>query len=240
MRTTLRSVVVAAVKKPVTTTKRGLAVLWHRPSVVITGNLPADLIPEPVLSETPGTPEFERMLDSKGFPRAEEGTLKWLVDGDEFFGEFDRQLAGAKKSFRAQFYIFDNDDIAVRYADKLKARSQEIDVDVLYDDMGSASGWLSAPLTPAPAGFEPPADMKVYLERDSKVEVRRNLNPWAVADHTKLVVIDGRTAILGGMNHWTRIPLNEWHDLMVRVEGPVVGVSDGYFPEKLAACGADG
>lgn len=221
-RTTLRGLVIAGIKQPVTSTKRGLAVMWHRPSVVVTGNLPPEFVDEPFLPDAPGTSAFERMLDSQGFPRAKEGTLKWLVDGDEFFGEFDRQLAGAKKSIRTQLYIFDNDDIAVRYADKLKARSREIDIDVLYDDLGSATAWLSAPKTSPPAGFEPPGDMKEYLEENSMIEVRRNLNPWAVADHTKLIVIDGRTAILGGMN-LGREYFNEWHDLMVRVEGPVVG-----------------
>ncbi|MDP4625706.1 MAG: phosphatidylserine/phosphatidylglycerophosphate/cardiolipin synthase family protein [Akkermansiaceae bacterium] len=221
-RTTLRGLVVAGIKQPITSTRRGLAVMWHRPSVVVTGNLPQQMVNEPHLPDAPGTPAFERMLDSKGFPSAKEGSLKWLVDGDEFFGELDRQLAGAQKSLRMQLYIFDNDDIAVRYADKLKARSREIDIDVLYDDLGSATAWLSAPKTSPPAGYEPPGDMKKYLEDGSEIEVRRSLNPWVVADHTKLIVIDGRTAILGGMN-MGREYYDEWHDLMVRVEGPVVG-----------------
>ncbi len=64
--------------------------------------------------------------------------------------------------------------------------------------------------------------MRDYLRDGSDVEVRLSLNPWLVADHTKLLVFDSRTAILGGINVG-REYYSEWHDLMVRVEGPIVG-----------------
>ena len=236
--TTLRGTVVSAVKQPVTTVRQGLAVVWHRPSVVVTGNIPADLLAAAELRETPGTPAFEKMLDDENFPAAYEGNLKWLIDGD-FFTELDKQIAGAKKSIRLQFYIFDNDDIAVRYADKLKARSREIDVDVLYDDMGSLTAWFSAPKATPEKGFEAPGDMKQYIEEGSKVEVRRSLNPWAVADHTKLIIVDDRSAILGGMN-MGREYYSEWHDLMVRVEGPVVGALADISKRKWRLAGPFG
>ncbi|RYD21834.1 MAG: phosphatidylserine/phosphatidylglycerophosphate/cardiolipin synthase family protein, partial [Verrucomicrobiaceae bacterium] len=60
-----------------------------------------------------------------------------------------------------------------------------------------------------------------YMQKGSKVSVRRTLNPWLSCDHTKLLVFDGRTAVLGGMNIG-REYYSEWHDLMVKVEGPVV------------------
>jgi cardiolipin synthase len=60
------------------------------------------------------------------------------------------------------------------------------------------------------------------LRHDSKIKVRRILNPWLVSDHTKLLVFDRNCAILGGMNIG-REYFSEWHDLMVRVDGPVVG-----------------
>jgi cardiolipin synthase len=93
---------------------------------------------------------------------------------------------------------------------------------VLFDDFGCSFAATSAPLTPGPRGFVPPADIGDYLLRQSRVQVRRTLNPWLVADHTKLLVFDRRSAIIGGMNIG-REYFSEWHDLMVRVEGPVVG-----------------
>ncbi|MFD2255679.1 phosphatidylserine/phosphatidylglycerophosphate/cardiolipin synthase family protein [Luteolibacter algae] len=220
-KTTFRATVLAAVRQPVTSARQGLSVLWNRPREVVVGNIPAELVPLETISQQPGTRAFEDLLDEQDFPGPVNGTLKWLVDGDGFFPEFDRQIASARKSINVQVYIFDNDDIAVRYADKLKKRSKDVDVRVLYDDFGSATAHLSSPITAPPKDFSPPPDMRAYLRDGSAVQVRMTLNPWLVADHTKLLVFDDRTAILGGMNIG-REYYNEWHDLMVRVEGPAV------------------
>lgn len=219
--TLYRSTAVAAVRQPVTTTKIGFALLWNRPREIVVANSPIDLSLQPTVAEAPGSAEFEQMLDQKKFPAAKQGTLKYLVDGPGFFPELDRQMADAKKSIDVQVFIFDNDDIAVRYADKLRARSAEVKTRVLFDDMGSTFAATAAPETPAPEGFSPPPNIAKYLRHDSKVRARRTLNPWLVADHTKVFVFDDRTALLGGMNIG-REYYSEWHDLMVRVEGPVV------------------
>lgn len=219
--TAFRATAVATLREPVTTVRLGLSNLWHRPMEILNGNLPVDLDHQPVIPEIPGTPEFEKRLDREGFPRAESGTLRWLVDGPGFFPELDRQIAAATRSINLQIFIFDNDDIAVRYADVLKSRAWQVPVHVLFDDLGSTFAHSSAPLTPAPPGFVPPADMARYLRRGSKVRARRTLNPWLTCDHTKLLVFDHRTAIIGGMN-LGREYYSEWHDLMVKVEGPVV------------------
>lgn len=143
------------------------------------------------------------------------------MDGRGFFTELEHQLAYAKRGVDVQVYIFDNDDIAVRYADRLKQCARHLKVRVLMDDLGSTTAISSAPLTPGPRGIEPPASMLSYLKDGSNVRARRSLNPWLVCDHTKLFVIDQRTALLGGMNIG-REYYSEWHDLMLRVEGPIV------------------
>jgi cardiolipin synthase A/B len=214
-----RSTTMAALRQPFTTVRTGLAVMWHRPREVVSGNLPVEIELKPAPVEVPGTEDFERLLDREGMP--ESGTLEWLVDGPGFFPELDRQLAAATQSVDLQFFIFDNDDIAVRYADRLKRRAEDVPVRILFDDLGSSFAHTAAPETPGPRGFQPPADIARYLKEDSKLQVRRALNPWLVCDHTKLLVFDRRTAILGGMN-MGREYYSEWHDLMVKVEGPVV------------------
>jgi len=216
----VRSTAVAAVRQPVTTTKLGLAVLWHRPREIVSANTPLGPAARSI-SEVPGTPEFEDLLDRMNFPAAEAGKLTWLVDGPAFFPELDRQIAAARHSIHIQVYIFDNDDIGVRYADVLKRRSSEIPVHVLFDDLGNTLAHTSAPETLGPPGFVPPSNMSAYLRKDSKTRARRTLNPWLVCDHTKLLVFDQQVAILGGMNIG-REYYSEWHDLMVRVEGPIV------------------
>lgn len=218
----LRSTSLAAVRQPVTTVRTGLAMLWHRPREVVSGNLPVEIDLQPSHAARPGTAEFEDLLDREGMPRRESGSVDWLVDGREFFPELDRQLAAATRSVDIQFFIYDNDDIAVRYADILKRRAESVPVRLLFDDLGSTFAHTAAPETPGPDGFQPPADIARYLRQDSEIAVRRTLNPWLVCDHTKLLVFDRRTAILGGMNIG-REYYSEWHDLMMKVEGPIVG-----------------
>lgn len=217
----VRSTALAAVRQPVTTTRLGLAVLWHRPREIVSANIPIDIAAQSMNAEAPGTPEFEDLLDRMKFPAAEAGKLSWLVDGPGFFPELDRQIAAARQSINLQVYIFDNDDIGVRYADVLKRRSSDIPVHVLFDDLGSTLAHASAPEALGPRGFIPPPDMNAYLRQDSKTRARRTLNPWLACDHTKLLVFDQKVAILGGMNIG-REYYSEWHDLMVRVEGPIV------------------
>jgi cardiolipin synthase len=238
-KTVFRATIVSAFKQPVTTTKLGLATLWHRPREIISANLPRDPANQPVIAEVPGSWQFEKLLDRKHFPRAESGSLKWLVDGPGFFPELDRQIATARQSIDCQIFIFDNDDIGVRYAEALKRRSNEANVRVLFDDLGSSFAYTAAPKTPGPPGFTPPPDMRDVLKTGSKVRARRILNPWLVADHTKLLVFDRHTAILGGMNIG-REYYSEWHDLMVRVEGPVVASLSREFRRAWRKAGPAG
>ena len=216
-----RCTAVAAIRQPVTTTKLGCAILWNRPLQIINGNLPLAANPQPAIAEAPGTREFEVLLDRRHFPVAESGSLHWLIDGPCFFPELEHRIATARQSIKMQTFIFDNDDIAVRYADALKRRSGEVSVQVLFDDLGSVIAANTAPATLGPRGFEPPPDMHDYLRDHSKVRARRILTPWLTADHTKLFIFDKRTAYLGGMNIG-REYFSEWHDLMMRVEGPIV------------------
>lgn len=226
--TAFRSTVLAAIRQPVTTTKVGFTLFYQRSSEVIRSNFAtADLHRQP-LAEIPGTPEFERLLDRQKIRPAERGSLALRVDGDTFFPDFEREVLSAKKSINVQVYIFDNDDVGVRCADLLKSRASQLPTHVLFDDMGTTFSHAAAPSTPCPIGFEPPADIEDYLQEGSRVKVRRTLNPWLVSDHTKLITFDRQCAYLGGMN-LGREYRSEWHDLMARVEGPVVKSLDREF-----------
>ena len=235
-----RGTAVSTIRQPITTAALGLSVMWHRPREVLSSNVPVSLELTPAPSERPGSAEFERMLDRNKIPPAESGKLTWLVDGKRFFPALDRELAAAKESMDLQVYIFDNDDIAVRYAEKLKKRSNEnLNVRVMFDDMGSSFAHTSAPETPAPRGFAPPKDMKRYLKDGSRIRVRRTLNPWLVADHSKLIVVDKKVAFIGGMNIG-REYYSEWHDIMIRIEGPVVSSFQRDFNRTWRKAGPGG
>ena len=148
------------------------------------------------------------------------GTVRFLVNGDEFFPRLIETVKGAEESIDIRTYIFENDDYAVKVADLLKERSANVDVKVLLDGIGAIIGTRVNP-DELSADFEPPLSITSHLRDDSKVRVRTSGNPFLTGDHTKTTIIDGRVAFLGGMNIG-RAYRYEWHDLMTEVTGPVV------------------
>ena len=64
--------------------------------------------------------------------------------------------------------------------------------------------------------------------KDSRVKARVSQNPWLVSDHSKIILIDGEEAYLGGMNIGREYRY-EWHDLMVRVRGPITTELQNHF-----------
>ncbi len=220
-RIVLRSTAGAVLADPVGTTVAGGRMLNQRARSQATGVF--RMFGDPVTAGVPqpGTEEFETFLDQRKLSRRTWGRVRLLVDGDEFFPEFLRSLSRASKSVDSQVFIFDNDDWALAVADAFKRKSYQVPVRILIDNMGSRVAHMIGPETPAPAGFHAPPFIGDYLRDGSKIDFRANMNPFFLADHCKLHIIDGREAFIGGMNIG-REYRSEWHDAMMKLEGPVV------------------
>jgi len=220
----VRSLLVAAVKNPFTLLSRGF---WHigmSGAAAITTAPDSPGGPPPPLATGPGMDlaAWEKELDKLVSARRYQGKVELLIDGAKFFPALIGSVQGAARSVDAQVYIFDNDEYAVKIANLLKRRSQEVRVRVLMDDAGSLFAGNVARATPARADFQRPADIQAYLRAGSRVEVRATANPWLTMDHRKCFIIDDRQAFLGGMNIGREYRY-EWHDMMVGLTGPVVG-----------------
>ncbi|NIS73767.1 MAG: hypothetical protein GTO08_00475 [Deltaproteobacteria bacterium] len=167
------------------------------------------------------------------------GSVKFLIDGEDFFSPLIRSIQDAEDSVHIRINIFDTDDYAVKIADLLKLRSEEVDVKVLLDDMSSLLNGRQPPESAVPEDFTPPASIEKYLEKDSKVRVRPIANPWFTSDHTKAIIIDKKKAYIGGMNIGREYRY-DWHDMMVELEGPIVGRLNKDFYEAWAYQGPTG
>ncbi len=189
----------------------------------------------PPLQSGPGMDlaQWENWLDRYTGTRREEGSMRLLIDGDRFFTRLHQAIAAATNHIRFQVYIFDKDDVAVGIADQLKERSRQIEVKVILDRMGSIGAGLHPPATPMPQDFVPPASILSYLRQDSQVRARPFLNPWFSAGHSKVLLIDGAYAWVGGMNLGRKYRY-EWHDLMAEVRGPVVASLEARFRRDWA------
>jgi cardiolipin synthase len=179
---------------------------------------------------------WEQALDELAASPPMPGRLRYLVDGDAFFSELLHAIDSAEHSISLRLYIFDNDDYALKIADKLKRRSQEVAVRILLDGLGTIAGGAADPAY-TPGYFRGgPASIVDYLQQDSRIEVRILPNPWLQGDHTKAIMVDGRQAFVGGMNIGREYRY-EWHDLMIEVTGPVAGAIDRDFEAAWSRAG---
>ncbi len=170
---------------------------------------------------------WEQHLDALTGRAPSKGTIRFLVDGAAFFPRLIDAVEGARRSVDIRTYIFDNDDYATAIADRLKRRSEAVKVRVLLDGLGTFVAAGAAPASAPPDGARA-GWIAGYLERDSDIEVRMQSNPWLAGDHTKTIVVDSEVAFIGGMNIGREYRY-DWHDLMMELRGPVVGVIDRDF-----------
>ncbi len=233
VKTFTRSTVGATLKAPLSSTRTGVIMLTDRTYTLVRGSLPEVRLRDGASMHLPthaGGAQFESYLDQQGFAPRTTGQVTYLVEGSKFFPELRERIQQAEHSVDIQTYIFDNDQFALGIANELKTKSRDVPVRVYFDALGSEVSSAKPPESEGDDGQRGPA-MHRYLEQDSRVQVRRFYNPWLVADHTKLHIIDGRVAYVGGINIG-REYLDHWHDLMARIEGPVVADLSRVFESR--------
>jgi cardiolipin synthase len=174
----------------------------------------------------PGAPmdaeELERELDAMFGATRIPGTIEPLIDGSVFYPRLVQAIQDARESVRLRLYIFDVDEVAVRFADLLKQRSAEVEVQVLLDQLGTAAAARVPPaFSYGSSSAATPDSITHYLTDGSNVTVRSGVNTWLTSDHTKTIVVDRNVAYLGGMNIGYEYRY-DWHDMMVELHGPIV------------------
>ncbi|HEX5676001.1 MAG TPA: phosphatidylserine/phosphatidylglycerophosphate/cardiolipin synthase family protein, partial [Azonexus sp.] len=239
---TLRSHVFSTLRHPVTLTNRLFWLTAHTGATLLPhGTAATNGAPAP-LSHSQGMDldAWERQLDQLVGPEQYRGSMKPLIDGEAFFVALVQAIQDAEESIEIRLYIFDSDDYALRIADLLKQRSRDIRVRVLVDRLGTLAAGQVPPQSPYYAsGRKPPIPIADYLRQDSNIELRAVDNPWLTSDHTKVIVVDGNRAFIGGMNIGREYRY-EWHDLMVEVTGPIVGRLKKDFDKRWAHAGPGG
>lgn len=143
-----------------------------------------------------------------------------LINGQATFASILSGIAGAERYVLVQFYMIHDDQLGRELRDCLIERANAgVSVNLLYDEIGSwgLSDSFLAPLHEAGvnvSGFKPE-------------QGRRNRFQINFRNHRKMVVVDGHTGWLGGLNvgdeYMDRVPaLSPWRDTHMRLEGPVV------------------
>lgn len=154
-----------------------------------------------------------------------------LQDGAATYAAMFAAIRKAQDHINLESYIIEDDDIGQQFADLLLERqSRGVQVNIIYDSVG---------------GFNTP---KTYFERLKQagmavlefnpVNPLLAKTPWLLnnRDHRKILIVDGRTAFIGGINissvyssgsvigRTGQATTNSvaWRDTDLQLEGPVV------------------
>ena len=195
-------------------------------------------VPELAAAEPMDPVAWERELDELTGVTPSTGRLRLLVDGEEYYQRLNQAIDEAGQSIDIRTYIYDNDDVALDVADRLRARSANVDIRIMVDGLADLFATrLDSQSMPKDTVL--PASISDYLTYESRIEFRKQSNPWFTGDHAKITLIDGQRAFLGGMNIGREYRY-DWHDLMMEVDGPIVDRLQYEFDKNWARSGVFG
>ena len=142
--------------------------------------------------------------------------VRFFTDGYAFFPVLLREIAAAKEHIHIDMYIIADDPLGNLIADALIDKVREgVEVRLIYDDVGCWNVKHGFFERMREEGIEVVPFLPVrFPSFTSKVNYR---------NHRKLIVIDGRTGFIGGMNialRYVKGTKNQpWRDTMLQVTG---------------------
>lgn len=164
-----------------------------------------------------------RFLSEQGIPISNNNRVILLKSGREKFTDLFRAIRQAKHHIHLEYFNFRNDSIAGELFRLLAAKAKEgVEVRAMFDAFGNCSN------------NKPLKKKHLKMIREQGIEIVKfdpikfpYINHAMHRDHRKIVVIDGTTAYLGGMNiadyYINGLPkIGEWRDMHMRIEGGAV------------------
>lgn len=170
-------VVTAKGKLPRQTTEQLLKKRWAKSSL--------DLKAQAALEEA-----------ATGVPLIAGNKVQLLFDGPQTMSEMMKAIAAAKDHINFETYIFDQDELGMKFADLLIKKQQEgVVVNVIYDSVGT----IGVPQE----FFDHMKEGGVKLLAFNPVNPAKTRgNGWKLnaRDHRKMLIVDGKVGFTGGIN----------------------------------------
>ncbi len=164
------------------------------------------------------------------FSESTASSVEVHVEGRNFYPPMLEDLAAATSSIHINQFGFREGVVGDAFAEALVAKAAEgVRVRLIVDRQGTDPDESSRPLYERLTA----AGVEVCVVRATKVraqhgpfggdgEMRWNLATLGHIDHRKMVVVDGRVGWVGGAGIEDHFQDGRFHDLFLRVEGPVV------------------
>jgi cardiolipin synthase len=162
-------------------------------------------------------------------PLTKGNKVTLLVDGQAAYAAMFRAIQNAKDHINLETFIIEDDEVGRKFVSLLLQKQAEgVQVNLLYDSVGSYS-------TPA-AFFQRLRDAGIQVVEFNPVNPFKAHGHWLPGhlDHRKILIIDGKVALTGGINISSvyssklsgrrevvgaQLP---WRDTDVEIEGPAV------------------
>ena len=162
-------------------------------------------------------------------PLTKGNKVTLLANGQAAYASMFKAVQDAKDHINFETFIIEDDDVGRKFAELLlQKQAAGVQVNLIYDSIGSYS-------TPA-AFFQRLRDGGIQVVEFNPVNPFKAHGHWLLAhpDHRKILIIDGKVAITGGINissvYSSKLsgraevegaPL-PWRDTDVQIEGPAV------------------
>ena len=152
-------------------------------------------------------------------------SVRLLNNGEEKFPALFEALENARSHIHLEYYIFTADDVGNQIADILiKKHHEGVEVRIIVDDVGS-NHIKNLPDKFKEAGVELLKTLPVAFSSLANSNYR---------NHRKIVIIDGHTGFIGGINLDERYWNNGkhslyWRDTSVCIKGPAVNLLQVQF-----------
>ena len=130
-----------------------------------------------------------------GSPLTTGNQVVLLQDGPSTYQAMYAAIMAARDHINMETYILDDDEVGQRFAQALIAKQQQgVQVNLIRDSVGT----LNTPV----AFFQEMADSGIQVLEFNPINPLMTRKEWTLnrRDHRKLLVVDGRTAFLGGIN----------------------------------------
>jgi cardiolipin synthase len=166
--------------------------------------------------------------------------VRLLQDGPETYRAMFAAIEAARDHINMETYILEDDEVGRRFAAALiEKQHQGVQVNLIYDSVGTVG-------TPADL-FQRLRDNGIRTLEFNPVNPLTAKAGWDVnqRDHRKLLIVDGQTVFLGGINissvysgsSFSRSSVNRpggklpWRDTDLQIDGPVVAEFQKLFLE---------
>src|SRR5690554_359475 len=143
--------------------------------------------------------------------------IKLLNNGEVFFPLLFDEIRKAKKHIHIEFYIYEDDNIGNQLKDLLIQKAKEgVEIRFIYDDFGSKSIRKTIAKELTKNGIQAYPFHKIKL-----IYLANRMN---YRNHRKIVIIDGITSFIGGINVSDRYINNAedklyWRDTNLMIKG---------------------